>query len=285
MTVESEKYDDFRNWLLSYGRDEKTASLYCLHVDKAIREGGFLVRVVDKNLAPKSRHAIMAAAKQWALFSEDPSLLKELGRVRLPPAQRETPKEALSRKDWEALQSEIDAADLDAPVRAVLGMMATRGFRVGDVLRLSRREVSSSLKTSVLAFRGKRGKRHEYDVLEAFRPYLEILAAERYSRVAHLISPRATKSPEDAAYMRIRYWLEICAENAGIERITPHILRHTYAHHFLEQLKGDPLALNSLKDWMQWSKIETAALYAGRRNRDALAKRADAMMRKSDAKS
>ena len=280
MSTTEQDLTGFHSWLIRYGRAQKTAEIYCYHIGRAHREGGVLARVVDRELAPKSRHAIMAAGRAYSKFTSDSDLLMELERVRLPAATRQSIKEPLSEEDWFALLDVIDGdGRISDPMRAVLGLMAARGFRVGDALRLHKKEVTQGLKTGILVYEGKLSKRHEISVLDGFRPYLELLDAGNYKQVFGLIAPKR-KKPEKSAYDKVARKLLKCAKLAGISPITPHILRHTYARHFLRQLGGDPEAVTKLQSHMQWSKIDTAAQYVGYHRRDALDGIASDMMSK-----
>jgi hypothetical protein len=91
---------------------------------------------------------------------------------------RQSVKIPLEREEWFRVIDAIrDYQDLGDAMRAVLGMMAMRGFRCGDVMRMKRAEISAALETGTLSFEAKGSKRLEFAVIDTFRPHLEALAA------------------------------------------------------------------------------------------------------------
>ena len=251
--------DGFSAWITRRGREPGTAEVYVSNVRLAFEhEDGFLGRLQDRSLSPKTRHLAMAALRSYARYSEDMKLLRELEDMKLPPARRVRPKLPLSHDVWAELREAIDDDEkLTEPMRAVLGLLAVRGFRVGDALRLTRREVQESLKSKVLNYEAKRHERIEWGI-KLFKRYLEILLAESgWKTVTDLISPRSrsVKSARKNVYRAIKR----VAERVGIDftHLHPHILRRTVAVNFLEKV-GD---VNSMRDWMAWRSMNTAMQY------------------------
>lgn len=265
----------FHSWLLRYGRSDGTADQYVAHVRRALELSDPLEKLVDRDLSANSLQTARAALKAYAAFCEDEELLKEISRVRLPPARRLHEEAALDKETWKELRAEIDGAEyLSDPMRGELGMLATRGFRCGDVLRLRRDDVAQALKSGILSYEAKGRRRLEFSVTKSWRGYLEIFADfSGWDHVWDLISPEA-KKPKLAAAKAVERALEKCAEEIGVdtEDIHPHLLRKTYATYYYE-LCQDPV---KLKDHMQWAKIETAMLYVqpfAHRELDAIAEK------------
>lgn len=264
----------FAAWLQKYGRGEGTAALYVRDVRHAYAAGGPLRRLGNDDLAPKTRRHILAACRAWADFREDGDLLVDLRKVRLPPPARQTAKVPLERHEWFGLLDAIDASQLRPAVRAVLGVMASRGLRVSDVLRLRRREVVAALDHGTLAFEAKGRRRHEYSLLDAWRPYLELLAAQtRWDRVDELVAPgAAAASRRKTAAKTVARALRRVAREANLvpETVYPHRLRRTYATEYLRELKGDPEALIKLQQHMGWRNLATAMEYVDHSRREQL---------------
>jgi integrase len=263
-TVKKRELQRFCEWLFDYGLSGGTVKLYRHDVKKAYAEGGPLKRLRNNDLAPKTLRHILAACRRWARFCNDEELLVELEKMRLPAPRRKTAKVPLARDDLFALLNEIDGADyLEEPMRAELGLMAARGFRCGDVLRLKRREVQSALRQGTLAYEAKGRRRLEFRVLPTFRSYLELLACEkRWERVEDLISPHAQEETRrDAAGRATARALEACGNEIGIEGLYPHRLRRTYATEYLRALGPDPFAAVKLQQHMQWASLQTAMGY------------------------
>ncbi|MBT8453026.1 MAG: tyrosine-type recombinase/integrase [Deltaproteobacteria bacterium] len=254
----------FSAWLGDYGLDGGTIRLYVHDVKRAYAQGGPLRRLRDRELAPKTLRHIKAACRGFARFRGDDGLLTELDKIRLPAPIRKTAKVPLAREELFALVDEIDRADyLDEAMRAELGLMASRGFRCGDVLRLKRREVKAALRQGTLAYEAKGRRRLEFKVLGTFRPYLDLLVSHpRWERVEDLISPRAAEATRrQAAGRAAARALGLCGANVGIEGLYPHRLRRTYAVEYLRALGPDPFAAIKLQQHMQWASLQTAMGY------------------------
>jgi integrase len=258
---------EFRDHLLRYGRSEGTANLYAFHMS---HDDPFS-RLTDQSLSPKYRHSIRAALLAWTDYTEDEDLHKEIKRMRLPPAIRQSEKQPLTKKQWHKLIATIPSANINELVKAHLHMMATRGFRCSDVLRITRAQAEHALDSDVLSFVAKGSRTLNFPVSDRWRPSLELfMDYEGWSNVGELISPNSS-APAEAAAQAARRGLTAVGEICGIDEITPHLLRHTYATHFYRQCK-DPVAL---KDHMQWASIETAMNYVAESDRGELEKVAD----------
>lgn len=249
--------EKFRKWLISRDRTPGTARVYVSHVKEALTyAGGLAERVRDRRLAPKTRVLAWAALRAWAKFSDDRALSAQLDDIRRPQAQRVKEQRPLPKEAWKKLQRQIDKSQaIEDPMRAVLGMMAHRGFRVGDVLRATRDEVLEGRRTDVLRIVIKRGKRGRFTT-KRFARYLDMLVAVRgWAKVWQLFAGK----PASAA-QSVRRALQTVASEIGLDpaEIHPHLLRRTYATAYLEAAKGD---LTKLKAHMQWDSIATAAGY------------------------
>lgn len=290
--------DPYEAWLRRRGAGTGTIKQYRSHAARLLAGQDPLDRMTNRSLSPKYRRMCRAAALSYARFSKtlggEPAaraekMIEELGDVRMPAPVRKTAKTPLSESAWKELRAAIDESDkIREPVRAVLGLMATRGLRSGDVLRLKRAEVSAALKNGVLSYVAKGERRLEFGVLKSFRPYLELLAAEfdgtRASAVCDLIALRAAAdnkmaaAGETVARGLVRVGEAVGAEDLGVEpdELHPHKLRRTYATLYYEACGRDPM---KLKNHMQWSSIETAMSYVDHDRRDELDLVADEMLR------
>lgn len=274
-TVKKRDLDGFRAHLEEYNRAAGTVEGYISDVRNAYADGDPTARLRDQSLAPKTRRRILAALRSFAEYRDDGALLIRLKKIKLPRAVRITPKTALSKKKWNALRDAIDREEDDA-LRAVLGIIANRGLRCTDVLRLTPREVKNAVRTGLLSYRAK-GERWLHYSAEPMAEYLETLdGMPRWKHVWDLVSPRAhPHTRAHAAWKRCYRALKACAEEVGIEveDIYTHRLRRTYAKHFNDLVKGDLVAT---QEHMQWASLQTAKEYvddARREQLDAIAKK------------
>ncbi len=272
--VHASGMESFRAWLGTHGLSSGTIDVYARDVQKALDAGGFVPRLTDDELAPKTRRHILAAARRWADFDDDKALLQQLKKIRLPPPRRRTAKVPLERSQLFDLIDEIGRAKyLDDPMRGVIGMMACRGFRCGDVLRLRRAELEAARETGTLSFEAKGRRRIEFKVLKTFRKSLNLLtdAGGKWGRVDELISPNAKPNGVRAAAARaVERAMVKVGVKLGIYGLHPHRLRRTYAVEYLRQMKGDPEALIHLTSHMRWASMSTAMEYVDHERGDEL---------------
>lgn len=258
--------DGFRAWLRGFGLTPGTVDGYVADVRRAT-EGGRtpLRRLRDEELAPKTRRRLLAALRRYAEFTANERLTKELRTIRLPPARRKTAQVPLTRAQLYELVDAIEGAkDLAPGVRATLGLLACRGLRVGDVLRLRRTELDDARAEGVLAFEAKGRRRLEFRVLKTYRRFIVLLVKQGgdWKRVDELVSPQAKpKGRRLAAARAIERALVRVGVRVGIFGLHPHRLRRTYAVEYLRELKGDPEAMVKLTQHMQWSTMATAMEY------------------------
>jgi site-specific recombinase XerD len=266
---DSRKINDFADWLQRRGKSVGTVDLYSFDVKGALAAGGFIARLIEaqeRGLAPKTRRRIRTAGIQWSRFVEDEKLERQLRDFQLPKSKRATAKTPLLYEQREKLIAEIESAeDLSEFERAVIGMIACRGFRIGDVLRLKRTELRTARDHGVLAFRAKGENRLEFRLNSTFTKHAVVLANAEgsWATVDELIVPdsKNAKARRKSAARQITRTLARLAERCDIVKIYPHQLRRTYAVEYLKGLKGDPDALMKLKQHMQWEALATAAEY------------------------
>ncbi|MCC7024620.1 MAG: tyrosine-type recombinase/integrase [Thermomicrobiales bacterium] len=271
--------DGFRTYLGRFGLQPGTVAIYVHHAKRATEDGGWIERL--KRGAPKTRRLVRAAARRWADYAVDPALREALGEFRLPPPRRAKEKVPVDAQPLQRLMLEVRAAkDLTPPMRAVIGLMAYRGFRDADVLRMQRAQIVSALVTGRLSFVAKGRRYLEFTVLKTFKPWLELLAHERgWDTVAHLLVP-TSKDEEvrlQSAARKVQRQLKRLGGRCGIDGLHPHRLRRTYAVTFLRAHAGDAEALPKLMEHMQWANLSTAMQYVDHVRGEAIDRVAESM--------
>lgn len=261
--------NEFFQWLANKGLAQSTIDVYTSDVQYAQDwPGGVRKCLLDRELAPLTKHRVRAALRAWATFQGDDALLEQLTQqnLKLPAPMRVTVKKPFTDEEWKALREEIDKATyLEPAVRAVLGLLAVRGFRVGDILRLSEKRVRAGLKTSTLLLVAKGGRNLEFGLRDRMRTYLEIFIAETgWDTVANLVCPH---SPERTVRRSARHkcWRNLrtiaVACDIDPDEVYTHRFRRTYANAYILAIKNDPRALTKLKRHMGWSSLLTAEKY------------------------
>ena len=186
---------------------------------------------------------------------EDPTLL--LQRPKLP---RGLPK-ALAEREVEAL---LAAPAVDTPLglrdRAMLELMYASGLRVSELVNLPLGGLNA--RQGVLRVTGKGGKERLVPVGETALDWIERYLAEARPQLARGRQPLALfLSNRGAAMSRQMFWILVKrhAAKVGItaKRVSPHVLRHSFATHLLNH-GADLRALQML---LGHSALSTTQIY------------------------
>lgn len=276
MTITNEKIDAFCQWLRRHGRSDGTIALYKSNLRRCSEhKHGLTGRLLDKSLAPKTRRTNLAALQAWAKYTKDHELRDELGEIRLPPATRVKAKVPLDPEAWktfvQAVQKHKRLSDV---VRCCILIMAFRGLRVSDVLRIKRKDAQKALSNGRLIYTGKGDKQIEIAVLPIREPIEQLIDEGEWDAVADLFPCKFANAAQ-----RVRRAVKRVGNKLKIEDVHPHRLRRSYATAFLKRHHGDPQALIKLTTHMQWASINVAAGYVDSVDRDDLDREGVEMIR------
>lgn len=268
MEITASTLGKFENWLIGRGRVEGTARVYKNHLRKSSAEVlGLTARLVDADLSPNTRRTNLAALAAWAKFSRDAELRAQLDDIRLPPARRVKAKIPLELEAWrQFVQHVMNAKTRHEAIRHVILIIAIRGIRCSDVLRMTRKYLKSAVATKVLVFEGKGRKITRFAAGPVMDQITALTAMKGWDRVYDLV----TTGSERAALTRVERAVKRYALEANIADVFPHRFRTTYATAFLRRLQGDPQALIKLQRHMDWESLATAARYADAVDADSL---------------
>jgi integrase len=283
----------FETWLIGRGRVESTARVYKNHLRRSAGEAdGLTARLVDGSLSPNTRRTNLAALASWAKFARDADLRAELDDIRLPPARRVKAKIPLDLEAWRVFVQHVMHTSTERPLRRnptgaadaakdarlrtaelrrealrrVILMIAIRGIRCGDVLRMTRKDLTNAVATKVLVFEGKGRKLTRFAAGPILEHIAALVAMKKWERVSDLV----TTGDSRAALTRVERAVKRYAKEADIADVFPHRFRTTYATAFLRRLQGDPQALIKLQRHMDWESLATAARYADAVDADSL---------------
>lgn len=259
MEITEHNLEKFRSWMLDRGRSTGTAALYVSNLKSCAKEDRLIRRLVSGRLSPNSLRTNVAALRAWAKFTKNTDMTESLQDLRLPPPRRLTTKQPLELEQWRDVVRHMQVCRMrNEAMRQVLLIMAIRGLRCSDVLRIQRTDTTKAVATGKLIYEGKGRKRIEISAAPIVAQLRELARFEDWGRVRDLIS--SSKNPEVARVMVYRAAKRTAAK-VDILNMSPHRYRHTFATNYLNQLAGDPNAIVKLQRYMGWESMETAARY------------------------
>lgn len=215
----------------------------------------------SRGLSPRSLARNISALKGFYKFLLREGALQEnpLRHLRTPRVERGLP-EILSREEIERVIGRGDRQNPREPRdRAMLELLYATGLRVSELIRLSVHDVD--LQVGYLRARGKGGKERVVPIggaaLRALKEYLRACGPPQPEggRGRALFSGRGGKGLSRQGFWKL---LRRRAAAAGIrKRITPHLLRHSFATHLLE----GGADLRSVQSMLGHADIATTQIY------------------------
>jgi integrase/recombinase XerD len=225
--------------------------------DSVIR---FVLHLREREYAPTTVARKIAAVKSFCHFLEQEGMIVEdpTQHIDSPRVTKYLPR-AASESEIERLLAQLIG---DTPTalrdRAMLELLYATGMRVSELVSLNRTDVN--LDGDLVQCRGKGGKQR----------LIPFGGKAREAVVRYVEHGRATLlggRDHEALFLnhhgerltRQGFWLIIkaYARQAGIEKITPHTLRHSFATHLL----SNGADLRSVQELLGHSSIATTQVY------------------------
>jgi integrase/recombinase XerD len=225
--------------------------------DQVVR---FVLHLREKEYAPTTVARKIAAVKSFCHFLEQEGIIAEDPTLHIdsPRVTKYLPR-AASVNEIERLLAQLDgqtAASLRD--RAMLELLYATGMRVSELVSLDCGDVNAD--DDVVQCRGKGDKQRQIPFGQKARD-----ALSRYVSLgrAQLLGKRESRAMflnhHGDRLTRQGFWLIIksYARQAGIEKITPHTLRHSFATHLL----SNGADLRSVQELLGHSSIATTQVY------------------------
>lgn len=244
---------DFFRWLGS----DNPSDLSLLH----FKEYGVYLRSLSKRdgdkLSGSSVNGALRAVKAFYNFAIDSEFLEDFSRqLKLPRVHK---KEQLILDDDEIreLLSCFNPGNLiDLRNKCFVVLMMDCGLRRGEIPRLNVCDVN--LKNNTLLVRGKGSKQRIVPIGDScsklLLEYFSFSAQTLYSSDSPFFCDRSGNRCTDNLIKQVFQDLK---ERSGIERLHPHLLRHTFATYYLAD-GGD---LETLRLILGHSNIQTTQMY------------------------
>jgi len=225
--------------------------------DQIIR---FMLHLREKEYAPTTVARKIAAVKSFCHFLEQEGLIAEdpTAQIDSPRVTKYLPR-AASVSEIERLLAQL-VGDSPAALRdrAMLELLYATGMRVSELVSLNGPDLN--LEDDVVQCRGKGGKQRQIPFGGRARESVDRYMARGRSL---LLGSRAHEAlflnHHGDRLTRQGFWLIIksYAKQAGIEKITPHTLRHSFATHLL----SNGADLRSVQELLGHSSIATTQVY------------------------
>src|ERR671923_468959 len=205
----------------------------------------------------------LAALRKFFLWAQATGRIAELptATVKGVPAAPRAPK-SLPKREVDRLIREAQKAGNKRNL-AIVQLLRHTGLRAGELCALRLSDIrTSERKGSVLVRSGKGDKDRtiplNHDVREALEAYIKVRPE---SADDHLfIGQRGEPLQTDGVELIVRK----LAKRAGLEKVTPHVLRHSFAKHVLDA--GEDLA--TVSRLLGHERLETTAIYTEPTARD-----------------
>jgi len=222
---------------------------------------GFLLALKKMNLKTKSIVRNLAAIRSFFRFLIQEGILEAnpLENLESPKVARTLP-EILSLKEIEQI---LEQPNVQTPLgvrdRAMLEMLYATGMRVSELTQLPTHQVS--LEGGYVLLYGKGSKERVVPLgSEALKWVALYLKTSRGILSKGKESPSLFINRSGKGMSRQRFWrnLKDYAQRAGLhKRITPHLLRHSFASHLLERGAD----LRSVQMMLGHADISTTQIY------------------------
>lgn len=196
----------------------------------------FVMSLSREGLAPKSVGRALSAVRGFYRFllldghvKADPT-----SDISAPHGEQKLPR-FLTQMEMEKL---LEASDISTPDgvrdRALVELLYATGLRVSELVSLD--VASVDVDRGVLFCMGKGSKQRRVPVGRSALEWLQRYQASRRVLLAGRESQRLFVGYLGRPLTRQNVWamLKRTAEKAGIDGVTPHVLRHSFATHLLE---------------------------------------------------
>jgi len=235
----------------------------------------YLSDLDERGYAPATKSRKIASAKSFFKFMKEEQFIDNnpLSDVRQPRAGQSLPK-ALSIAEVDQLleassNMSVKSAE-EARDAAMVELMYAAGLRVSELVGLNIRDVD--LDAGTVRTIGKGSKQRVIpiydDAVESIAEYITYSRPTHVKRGTHASRAKHRDQSEDAMFLnrnggritRQAYWLRLnkLATKAGISsRITPHMLRHSFATHLLH----GGASLRHVQELLGHSSIATTQIY------------------------
>lgn len=225
--------------------------------DKNIRN--WIIDLSERNLSPRTINRKLTAVRSFFYFLQKINVLSynPVQKIRSLKTKKRLPF-FVEKKSMEQLFDSIDFGDgfLAKRDRVILELLYATGMRRSELLNLHVSSIDFSSKT--LKVLGKRNKERIIPILDAtIQNIADYLAERNKIAEAHsflIITEKGKPAYENIIYRVVKKYI---SQISTIEKKSPHVLRHTFATHLL----NEGADLNDIKELLGHASLSATQVY------------------------
>jgi integrase/recombinase XerD len=230
----------FTAWLASPPSEEQLAAITTWHDltdDHLVR---YLIHLRERDYAASTIARKTAALKSFAAWLRQQEIIGQDTGTRLasPRVEKHVPR-SISHEEVTRLLLQPGSSDPDKPERirdrAMLALLYATGMRVSELVSLDLNDID--LERHLVTCQGKAGRSRVVPISPQAAAAIEDYLQRGRGRLAMTETDSLFLNHRGGRLTRQGFWLILksYAEGAGIDDITPHTLRHSFATHALSQ--------------------------------------------------
>jgi len=250
--------EEFETYLDLEGKSPNTVRMYSYYVRRYLEWGGeirarsalrFLARLRKNGYSNKSLNLVVQALRAYFRFE---GYDEEAEKLKPPKVPKSLPK-ALSREEVRRLLSVIPPTRKRD--RLIVLLLYGAGLRVSELCNLKKKDID--FERSLIVVRGGKGAKDRVVPIPAFllkeiRAYLET----RDDDSEYLLVEERREKKDRISTKTVWYLLRKYGERAGV-KVTPHMLRHSFATHMLE----NGVDIRAIQEFLGHSNLSTTQIY------------------------
>ena len=250
--------EEFETYLDLEGKSPNTIRMYSYYVRRYLEGGGdlsarsalrFLAKLRKRGYSNKSLNLVVQALRAYFRFEGHDD---EAERLKPPKVPRGLPK-ALTKEEVRSLISVIPPTRKRD--RLIVLLLYGAGLRVSELCNLKKSDVDFD--RSTLLVRGGKGAKDRVvpvsqSLLEEIRSYLK----SRDDASEYLLVEERRSSKDSISTKTVWYLLKRYGKRAGL-KVTPHMLRHSFATHMLE----NGVDIRAIQELLGHSNLSTTQIY------------------------
>ncbi len=250
--------EEFETYLDLEGKSPNTVRMYSYYVRRYIEWGGklnarsalrFLARLRKEGYSNKSLNLVVQALRAYFRFE---GYDEEAEKLKPPKVPKSLPK-ALTKDEVKRLLSVIPPTRKRD--RLIVLLLYGAGLRVSELCNLRKDDVD--FERSLILVRGGKGAKDRVVPIPAF--LLEEISSYLEGRdddSEYLLVEERREKKDRISPKTVWYLLRKYGEKAGV-KVTPHMLRHSFATHMLE----NGVDIRAIQELLGHSNLSTTQIY------------------------